>query len=152
MKYRVIAIGKLKRGFYADGCAHFLSRLAAYAPVEVLEFKEGRGKGAVSVKQQEGEALLGAVKGHLVALDERGQQRGSEALAAHVTALETQGTSQINLLIGGAGGLAEEVKRAAGELWSLSALTLPHDLARLVLLEQLYRLETIRAGHPYHRE
>lgn len=72
-------------------------------------------------------------------------------MAERVTALETRGVSQVSLLIGGAAGLSELVREAAGELWSLSALTLPHELARLVLLEQLYRLETIRAGHPYHR-
>lgn len=152
MRYRILAIGKLKRGFYAEGCAHFIARLSAYTPVEVLELKEGRGRDAASVRQQEGEALLSAAKGHLIALDERGQQRGSETLAARITALETQGRGQVSLLIGGANGLSDEVKGAASERWSLSALTLPHDLARLVLLEQLYRLETIRAGHPYHRE
>ncbi|ADI13178.1 23S rRNA (pseudouridine(1915)-N(3))-methyltransferase RlmH [Truepera radiovictrix] len=151
MKYRVVAIGRLKRGFYAEGCAHYAARLKAYAPLELLELKEGRGQDLESVKQQEGEALLGAARGYLIALDERAQQRRSEALAERVTALETRGVSQVSLLIGGAAGLSELVREAAGELWSLSALTLPHELARLVLLEQLYRLETIRAGHPYHR-
>lgn len=152
MRYRVVAIGKLKRGFYADGCTHFLARLSPYAPVEVLELKEGRGRDAEGVKRQESEALLKAASGYLIALDERGKQRGSEALAAQITALETRAVSQVNLLIGGANGLSEAVKAAASELWSLSTLTLPHDLARLVLLEQLYRLETIRTRHPYHRD
>jgi 23S rRNA (pseudouridine1915-N3)-methyltransferase len=151
VRYRVVAIGKLRRGFYAEGCAHYASRLRAYAPLELHELREGHGQDPESVKQQEAEALLGAAKGYLIALDERAPLRGSGALAERITALEVRGISQVSLLIGGAAGLSEVVRRAAGELWSLSALTLPHELARLVLLEQLYRLETIRAGHPYHR-
>ncbi len=119
--------------------------------MDVLELKEGRGP-PEQVKQQEGEALLKAASGYLIALDEGGAQHRSEAYAARVSALETGGRGQISLLIGGANGLSDALKGAVNELWSLSNLTLPHDLARLVLLEQLYRLETIRAGHPYHRE
>ena len=93
-----------------------------------------------------------ASSGHLIALDERGKERRSAELAERVTMLENQSVGQISLLIGGAEGLSDEVRGAVSESWSLSKLTLPHELARLVLLEQLYRLETIRSGHPYHRE
>ena len=151
MKYQLVTVGQLKRGFIREGCQHFLARLEKYAKVEVLELKEGKGR-AEEVAAQEGEALLRAANGYLIALDERGKEKRSAELAERVTALENQSVGQISLLIGGAEGLSSEVKGAANESWSLSRLTLPHELARLILLEQLYRSETIRAGHPYHRE
>ena len=151
MRYRIVAVGQLKRGFIREGCQHFLGRLEKYARVEVVELREGRGQ-AAEVKVQEGEALLKAAGGYLIALDERGKEMRSAALAGRVTTLENQSVGQVSLLIGGAEGLSDEVKRRVDASWSLSKLTLPHELARLILLEQLYRLETIRAGHPYHRE
>ncbi len=150
MKYRIVAVGKLKRGFLSEGCAHFLERLGPYAKVEVLELKEGRGSPQQSV-EQEGAALLGAVTGYLVALDERGSEHTSASWAARVGELETRSVSQLSFLLGGANGHGDALKNRVDEVWSLSKLTLPHELARLVLLEQLYRAETIRAGHPYHR-
>jgi 23S rRNA (pseudouridine1915-N3)-methyltransferase len=152
VRYRLVAIGKLRRGFYQAGCEHYRKRLRAYAEIEVIELKEASGQGAEVVRQREGAALLEQVRGKLVALDERGKRLGSLELAEKLSAFELRGISQLTLLIGGAEGLSDEVKRAARERWSLSSLTLPHELARLVLLEQLYRAETIRAGHPYHRE
>lgn len=149
MKYRVVAVGKLKRGFLAAGCAHFLERLAPYAKVEVLELKEGRGVGTV---EQEGAALLQATSGYLIALDERGLEHTSASWAARVSDLETRSVSRVSFLLGGANGHGEGLRDRVDEVWSLSKLTLPHELARLVLLEQMYRTETIRAGHPYHRE
>ena len=151
MKYRIVAIGKLKRGFLQAGCAHFLERLGPYAKIEVLELKEGRGNPQQRV-EQEGAALLGAASGYLVALDEHGTEHTSASWAARVSELETRSVSQLSFLLGGANGHGGALKNRADEVWSLSKLTLPHELARLVLLEQLYRVETIRAGHPYHRE
>ncbi len=152
MRYSVIAIGGLKRGFYQEGCQHFLGRLSAYAKIELLELKEGKGRTPEQVKEQEGKALLKAADGYLICLDEKGRQLGSEQLASKISLLENRAISHISLLIGGAEGLSETVKKAVSDSWSLSKLTLPHELARLLLLEQLYRAETIRAGHPYHRE
>jgi len=152
VKYKVVAIGKLKRGFLQEGCEHFRERLEGYAKVEVLELREGKGQDVTRVKEGEGNALLEAASGYVIALDERGQMLPSAGWAARMTELETRSVSRVSFLIGGAAGHSERVKGEADELWSLSKLTLPHELARLVLLEQLYRLETIRAGHPYHRE
>ena len=151
MKYRIITIGRLKRGFLAAGCAHFLERLGPYAKTEVLELKEGRGS-PQQVVEQEGRALLGAASGYLIALDERGTQHTSASWAARTGELETRSVGQLSFLLGGANGHGEVLRGRVDELWSLSKLTLPHELARLVLLEQLYRAETLRAGHPYHRD
>lgn len=150
MKYRIVAVGKLKRGFLAAGCTHFLERLGPYAKTEVLELKEGRGS-TQQVVEQEGTALLGAASGYLIALDERGTQHTSASWAARIGELETRSVGQLSFLLGGANGHGEALRGRVDELWSLSKLTLPHELARLVLLEQLYRAETLRAGHPYHR-
>ena len=152
MRYSIIAIGQLKRGFYRDGVDHFLKRLTPYAKVEMLELREAKHSDALAVKEQESDALLKAAAGHLVALDERGKSLRSTELADRVTQLENQAVSHVSVLIGGAEGHSDLLKRSVNETWSLSNLTLPHELARLMLIEQLYRAETIRAGHPYHRE
>jgi 23S rRNA (pseudouridine1915-N3)-methyltransferase len=152
VRYRVVAVGQLKRGFYRDGVDYYLKRLSAYGKVEVQELKDSKMSEPESVKEDEGARLLAAASGHLVLLDERGELYDTRGLAARVTALETSGVSLLSLLIGGAEGHGQAARKAAREAWSLSALTLPHELARLVILEQLYRIETVRAGHPYHRE
>jgi 23S rRNA (pseudouridine1915-N3)-methyltransferase len=152
MRYQLITIGQLKRGFYQDGCAFYSERLKAYGKLELVEVREAKAKLPEQVKELESEALLKAASGYLIALDEKGKSLSSMQMAETISRLETQSISTVSLLIGGAEGHSEQLKKSVGALWSLSALTLPHDLARLVLLEQLYRAETIRAGHPYHRE
>lgn len=151
MRYRLIAVGRLKRGFYASGCEHYADRLRRYARLDVVEVKETRAREADAARQADGKALAAASLGHTVLLDERGRSFTTTALSDHVARLELAGVSQISLLVGGAEGHAAWLRERADEAWSLSPLTLPHELARLVLLEQLYRLETLRAGHPYHR-
>ncbi len=152
MRYHLIAIGTIKRSFYAEGCAFYLERLRNYSKVDVTEIKEYKSVNAEQVKQAESEALLKAASGYVITLDETGKTFTSEKLSQRITALENQSISLISILIGGAEGHSETLKKTVQELWSLSAFTLPHELARLVLLEQLYRAETIRAGHPYHRQ
>ena len=151
MRYQLLAIGRLKRGFAKAGCEFYAKRLEAYAKLETAEFKEGKGN-PNEVKERESEALLGAAGGYIVVLDERGEGMDSRGLAGKIGALELRGVSAMSLLIGGAEGHSDTLKERADERWSLSNLTLPHELARLVLLEALYRAETIRAKHPYHRE
>lgn len=152
MRYRVVAVGKLKDGFYRDACRHYLARLIHLSDGEVIEVREGRGQSAAAVQEAEGSALLAQVHGLAVALDEHGRTFTTRALAKHVSELENRGVSSLTLLVGGAEGHGPKVRAAVSESWSLSSLTLPHDLARLVLLEQLYRVETVRSGHPYHRD
>lgn len=153
MRYRLLVIGKLKRGFYQAGCQHYLERLQAYAKVELVELKEAKSV------EQESAMLLAAAQGYVVVLDEAGELLSTQQLADKLTGLELRGISLLSLLIGGAKGHSQALKRQVDALglatatakWSLSPLTLPHELARLVILEQLYRVETLRAGHPYHR-
>lgn len=144
-------MGKLKEPFYRSGVQHYLARLRALAPCETLEVREGKGS-VDDVKRAEGQALIAAADGHVVALHEGGRTFGTRALAQHIGQLELLGNSRLTVLIGGANGHDDQLLASTAESWSLSALTFPHDLARLVLLEQLYRVETVRAGHPYHRD
>ncbi len=152
MRYQIITIGQLKRGFYAEGCQFYTDRLKSYAELELTQIKEAKGKTPEQVKDLESAALIRATTGYVIALDEKGKSLTSKQMASTITQLENESISTISLLIGGAEGHSETLKKQVQALWSLSNLTLAHDLARLVLLEQLYRAETIRAGHPYHRE
>lgn len=121
------------------------------APAEVIEIKDGKDRDSDKRNAAESNSLLQQADGKVVVLDERGKSFGSEELAAIVSDWETEGVSRVSLLIGGANGHGPQLREHAGAIWRLSDLTLPHELARLVLLEQLYRIETIRSGHPYHR-
>lgn len=151
MRYRLIAVGRPDRRFHAEACSHYEERLAKLARIETIEVKEGRGAGAADTRVKEAALLRAQTDGRIIALDERGRAWRSEALADHVTRLELRGVSRLSFVIGGADGLDAALVAAADERWRLSDLTLPHDLARVLLLEQLYRIETIRTGHPYHR-
>ncbi len=148
MRYVLAAIGSLKRGFYAEGCAHYADRLMRVVDLEIVEVRD-RGQGQSSAAS---EALLArTASAHRWVLDERGTQLRSQQLAERIGALETSGVSRMALLVGGPDGWGAPVRDTADFVWSLSALTLPHEMARLVVLEQLYRAEMIRTGHPYHR-
>ena len=151
MRYRIVAVGQIKRGFYAEGCAFYLNRLERVTAVEVLEIKDGKDRDTDRRKAAESASLLEQADGRVIALDERGKQFGSEHLAQVIGTAETQAVSRLSFLIGGADGHSADLLDQADEIWRLSDLTLPHELARLVLLEQLYRAEMIRSGHPYHR-
>ncbi len=151
MRYRIVAVGSLRRGFAKSGCDHYADRLGRYGQVERRSVREGKGP-PERVAEDEADALLAQADGRIVALDERGERLTSKGLSVRIGNLEIRGTSRLSILIGGAAGLAPRVRDAAHEVWRLSDLTLAHELAQLVLLEQLYRAETIRAGHPYHRE
>lgn len=151
MRYRVLSIGLPKRGGLADASERYEKRVRTLAQLETVALKEGRGSDPRSVRAAESRALLGAATDRVIALDEHGATFDTRALASHVSELETRGVSRLSLLVGGAEGHDPDLLERADERWSLSKLTMAHELARLVLLEQLYRVESLRAGHPYHR-
>ena len=150
--YEVLSIGNTKRAFIKEGCLFYEKRLRNHSSLNLKEIKTVKHNNAQEQKKQESEKLLKESKGYTIALDEKGKSFNSTALAKHVTKLELRGVSHLCFLIGGAEGHSEQLKASVNELWRLSDLTLPHELAKLMLLEQLYRIESIRAGHPYHRE
>ncbi|MDQ6988218.1 MAG: 23S rRNA (pseudouridine(1915)-N(3))-methyltransferase RlmH [Mariprofundaceae bacterium] len=148
MKLRLIGVGRGAPEL-ATFEARFIKRLDAFAPCTLIELADGRGRQAVQCKQQEAKAILDKVKKGFVLFDEHGRQMPSEQWAAWFS--RQQGDAQLDFVIGGADGVDASVRAAAGEIWSLSKLTLPHQLVRAVALEQFYRAFTIMRGHPYHR-
>lgn len=136
--------------------ALYEGRLSRYARLEMIEVREARkieSKDVARAVAAEGDALLAAVPKRAVvfALDERGEQPSSQGLAQMIAARMVGGDSSLAFLVGGALGLDPRVREAADATLSLSRMTLPHELARVVLLEQLYRAMTIHRGEPYHK-
>jgi 23S rRNA (pseudouridine1915-N3)-methyltransferase len=149
-----VAVGKLK-GWAAEGCDDYLNRLRRYFPVEVAEVPEEdlNRRPASDVLATEGERLLKRLPAgaHVIALDrERGKPTSSEELAHTLASLGVSGRSHVAFVLGGPLGLSPEVLGQADERLSFGKITLPHALARVVLLEQLYRAVKIERGEKYH--
>jgi len=139
MRYHVVAVGRMRDAALRAACDRYLKRLRRYTKVEEREVKaEARILEAVA----EGSCL--------VALAEQGDQCTSAQLADWTARWELEGRD-VTFALGGAEALPAPVLRGAQRIWSLSRLTFPHELARVVLYEQLYRAYTIRRGEPYHR-
>lgn len=150
----IVAVGKLK-GWPAEGCADYTKRLRRHFPVEIVEVAEEdmNRRTREEVFAAEGERISKRVPAgsHLVALDrERGRRLSSEDLARRLASLGVSGQSHLTLLIGGPLGLPPGLVGHADEVWSFGEITLPHALARVVLLEQLYRAVKIERGEKYH--
>ena len=139
MRYRVVAVGRMKDAALRAACDEYLDRLRHYARVEEREVKDEA-------------RILGAIPdgSRLVALSRRGEEWTSGQLADWTGRWEMD-SRDIVFAIGGADSLPDVVLRQAERLWSLSHLTFPHEVARVILYEQLYRAHTIRRGEPYHR-
>ncbi len=140
MKLTVVAVGKLRDAWALEGCEEYRKRIRAKLPIDIVEAKDDREL----VKRV-------PARGKLWALDERGRELTSEELAAALGRAMNAGEAGIAFAIGGADGLPRELVARADFVWSLGKLTLPHRLARLILLEQLYRALSIVRGEPYHR-
>jgi len=148
VKIRLLVVGRGGREL-ADFESRFLQRLKANAQFQIVELPEGRGKQVSQRKQEEEKHILAEAGKDFVLFDERGKALSSMDWAGHLRGLS--GDASLDFVIGGADGVSDGVCRAAAHCWSLSALTLPHQLARAMVLEQLYRAFTILQGHPYHR-
>ena len=156
MRYTVVAVGKLKERFWKDACAEYAKRLGAYARVELREVADidpAKVGGVDQSRRKEGEAILAAVpdRSHMILLAIDGKQRSSEDFSAHLDELALRGKSDLTFVIGGSDGVAPEVRTRADETFSFGPITLPHNLARVVLLEQVYRACKISRGEPYHK-
>ena len=156
MKLTIVAVGKLKERFWTDACAEYLKRLSGYAKVTVRELADvdpARAGGVSAARAKEGAAILAAIpeSSHVILMAIEGKQRSSEQLSARLDALCLQGASDICFVIGGSDGVDEAVYARANETLSFGPITLPHNLARVVLLEQLYRAIKISRNEPYHK-
>lgn len=156
MRVTVVSFGHRMPGWIQEGWAEYAKRLPPEIRLELVELKpeeRGAGRSVERAKQLEGERLLAALPAGatLLALDERGKAVTTQGLAVMLADWMRDGTHPV-FAIGGADGHDEAVRQRADKLVSLSALTLPHGLVRVVLAEQLYRAWSILARHPYHRE
>jgi 23S rRNA (pseudouridine1915-N3)-methyltransferase len=155
MKVVVVAVGRA-RGAVAEALADYETRARRYFSFEAVEVREEafrRAGDAGRVRDEEGKRLLARVPpgAQVVALHETGTQWTSPRLAEYLGDLAVQGSPGAAFLIGGAYGLSDEILARAPVKLSLSAMTLTHEMARLVLTEQLYRAGTIQRGEPYHK-
>ncbi|HII76493.1 MAG TPA: 23S rRNA (pseudouridine(1915)-N(3))-methyltransferase RlmH [Methanolinea sp.] len=159
MQLRVVGVGRVRESFLNDGIQEYRVRISPYFHVELADVREGRHPRDPSpatragVLKEEGERLLSAARGSgvLVLLDIRGESWSSEDLAARLSSWVLEGHSTVSFLIGGPFGVSEEVKNEATHVLSLSRMTYPHQMVRLILLEQLYRAARIHRGDPYHK-
>lgn len=155
MKIAVVAVGKLKEDFWRRAADEYLKRLRPYADVRVLEVpdRDPAKGGASRAVSEEGEDALRLVPdgAYVVALDIAGKQLSSERFAQKLERLGVEGRGSVTFLIGGSHGLSEQVLQRADERLSFGSMTFPHNIARVLLLEQLYRAFRIIRGEPYHK-
>ncbi|NLN87424.1 MAG: 23S rRNA (pseudouridine(1915)-N(3))-methyltransferase RlmH [Syntrophomonadaceae bacterium] len=159
MKYRIISVGKIREPFYLQGANEYLKRLKPYTAIGLTdgwEEKISPNAGPKDIEKcllKEGERVLSRLGDNelLVAFDPIGQMMTSEEFARQIEEWNHSGRNRVNLLVGGAHGLHAKVKNAAGCLISFSPMTLPHQMAVLILTEQIYRGFKILRGEPYHK-
>jgi 23S rRNA (pseudouridine1915-N3)-methyltransferase len=160
MKLVVAAVGRLKSGPERDLAARYLERATAigrklgFRSIEIVEIEEGRGRRGEDRIRVEAGGLAAAIPENaaIVALDARGKALSSTDLAERLERWRHRGSPAVIFLIGGADGLAAPLRARAEFALSFGAATWPHQLVRIMLLEQIYRAMTILSGHPYHRE
>ncbi|NUO80486.1 23S rRNA (pseudouridine(1915)-N(3))-methyltransferase RlmH [candidate division KSB1 bacterium] len=155
LNVRIIAVGKIKGSHFAAASEDYLERVRHYLDIEIVEVRTtlGKGKPEPQALIDEGRELLRHVRAEakLVALHSEGAQQTSAAFARALQSTLTGSLRKIDFVIGGAAGLSAEVLQRSHERFSLSTMTLPHELARVMLLEQLYRACTIMRGEKYHK-
>ena len=159
MLIKLICVGKLKEDYYEAACAEFIKRLSRFCTIQICEVADEKASPCVSaalemqIKDKEGARIIGQVgdRDYLIALDLNGKQYSSTAFADKLRGLFEKGRGDLAFVIGGSTGLSPAVTARADECLKLSEMTFPHRIARLILLEQLYRAFKIWHGEPYHK-
>lgn len=159
MNITLITVGKIKEKFLKDAIDEYSKRLKKYCKLEIIEVADEKTpdnaseKEELQIKQKEGESILKNIKDNMyvIALAIEGKMLSSEELAAHISDLGIRGDSNIAFVIGGSLGLSKEVLSRANYKLSFSKMTFPHQLMRVILLEQVYRAYRINSGEPYHK-
>lgn len=159
MNIKIIAVGKLKEKYLKQGIAEYVKRLGSYCKLEMIEVNDEKAPENLSdkemelIKEKEGERILAKVndQSYVFALAINGKQYESIAFADQINQLGIQGKSNITFIIGGSLGLSNQVLKRADQEISFGKLTFPHQLMRLVLVEQVYRAFRIMNGHTYHK-
>lgn len=159
MNISIITVGKLKEKYLKQGIGEYVKRLSAYAKIDIIEIPDEKAPETLSememlqVKAKEGERILAKISDdtHVIALAIEGKMKSSEELAETIDKLATYGKSKIAFVIGGSLGLSKDVMTRANDTLSFSKMTFPHQLMRLILVEQVYRAFRINRGEPYHK-
>ena len=159
MKITIVAPGKIKERFLEQGIAEYTKRLGRYCRLEIIQVADEKtpdGAGEAlerQIREKEGQRILSHIRdgSYVIALAIRGTELSSEQLAEKLKRLGVDGVSQITFVIGGSLGLSDEVLKRADYTLSFSPMTFPHQLMRLILLEQIYRSYRIISGEPYHK-
>jgi len=154
MKITIISIGKFENSVHRSVFETYLKRMKWKIELKEFELKNANNLNANQVKENEAELILNAIKAGsvVIALDEKGKEFSSQNFAKLIANFSVNGDSHLTFIIGGANGLAAQILNRANLKISLSLMTFPHLMVRSILLEQLYRAQSIIAGHPYHRE
>ena len=159
MKITLITVGKIKEKYLRDAIAEYSKRLSKYCKLEIVEVADEKTPDHASetventIREKEGERILRYVKddAYVITLEIGGRMLGSEELAEKIEGLGIQGKSHIMFIIGGSLGLGPEVMKRSDYALSFSKMTFPHQLMRVILLEQIYRSYRIISGEPYHK-
>lgn len=159
MNITVVTVGKLKERYFREAVEEYSTRLSKYCKLEIVEIPDEKAPENLShaqelqIIQKEGQGILKSIRedAYVIALAIQGKQLSSEGLAEFINALGIKGKSNIVFVIGGSLGLSDEVLRRADYQLSFSRMTFPHQLMRVVLLEQVYRGFRIIKGEPYHK-
>lgn len=159
MNIKIVCVGKLKEKYLKQGILEYSKRLSAFGKFEIIEVADEKAPESLSdsemekIKQLEGQRILEKIKDkeYVFLLAIKGEQLSSEELAAKVSDLTTYGKSDLTFVIGGSLGTSDEVEKRADQAISFGKFTLPHQLMRLVLTEQIYRAFMIDAGRTYHK-
>jgi 23S rRNA (pseudouridine1915-N3)-methyltransferase len=153
VRLRLIWVGKTRNGHINALVDDYVKRLARFARVEVTELREGVSADERAVVEEEGKRIVAALASNssTVLLDVEGRQFSSHELATQIEAWQNAGAKEVAFVVGGHLGVTDEIKHRAHLRWSLSRLTLTHEMARVVVVEQLYRAYTILRGLPYQK-
>jgi 23S rRNA (pseudouridine1915-N3)-methyltransferase len=156
MNIKIIAVGKIREKFILSGVEEFVKRIQPYSSLKIIEIEAETIKSDSQIAKAmktEGEKILNTLSdnAYIITLDVKGNQLCSETFADKISNINTQGINQLVFIIGGAFGLDQTIKKRADFALSLSKMTLPHQLARLFVLEQIYRAFKIINNEPYHK-
>ena len=159
MNIKIVCVGKLKEKYFKDGIAEYVKRMSRFAKVKIVQVPDEKAPEKLSpaemeqVKEIEGKRILDKikVKEYVYVTAIKGKERTSEAFAKELSNSTTYGHSDITFVIGGSLGTSDAVNKRADDLISFGKFTMPHQLMRLVLIEQIYRAFMINSGSPYHK-
>jgi 23S rRNA (pseudouridine1915-N3)-methyltransferase len=159
MKITIVSVGKLKEKYLKQGIQEYLKRLSTYAKVKIIEVADEKAPENLSeaqmldVKQKEGERIFSHIQPdtYVITLEINGKMLTSEQFASKLDELATYGKSKIAFVIGGSLGISADVQKRSDLALSFSKMTFPHQVMRLILLEQVYRAFRINRGEPYHK-